>query len=153
MTTLDLLKLDQLYWHNGKWFRSTPIEDDISTPIRGVFHFDADQGGERQIFVRILPENRDQESEEKFSIVIEDPSPAEISPDKGNITITVLKKVILLLYKQPFFINCKLCFSRKDVRVRKHPKYIIYFQGHPNGVVQFGSLNSDSTLSTRQVKT
>ena len=47
----------------------------------------------REIFVRLLPSNVDQEPEEHFALLLEDADPAEISPEKGNLTITVLKKV------------------------------------------------------------
>ena len=78
-------------------FRSTPITDDISSPVHGHFYFDADQGGQREIFVRFLPEQSDQESEEHFAIMLEDSNPAEISQEKGFVTITVLKKVTTIL--------------------------------------------------------
>lgn len=78
--------------------------------------------------MRILPENTDQESEEKFSIVIEDPSPAEISQEKGNVTITVLKKVILL-YNPPFLLlTANFVFPEKMSELKKHTNILCIFR-------------------------
>ena len=72
------------------------MASDITSPTTGVFLFGDGQGDRRELFVRILPASGDQEVEEHFAILLEDADPAEISQDKGNITITVLKKVSVL---------------------------------------------------------
>jgi len=70
------------------------LTNDFSSPISGVFLFDDNQGGSREIFVRVLSSSADQEAEEHFAIILENADPAEISQEKGNATIAILKKVI-----------------------------------------------------------
>ena len=77
--------------------RSTPVGDDIAPPFEGEFFFANKEGGSKEILVRVLPASGEQESEDTFTIVLEDAEPAEVSQDNGNVTITVRKKVRLLL--------------------------------------------------------
>ena len=79
-----------------EYFRESLLSGDIGPPTSGMFLFNDNQGGQREIFVRVLAASENQEVEEHFALILTDADPAEISQEKGNVTITVLKKVSTL---------------------------------------------------------
>jgi len=69
------------------------MSEDIVPPFEGFFKFSDGEKGRREILIKVLPSRDLEEVEEKFIINIDQYSPAELSPDKGSATFTVLKKV------------------------------------------------------------